>query len=243
MAPLLTLSALIHGESGVGKSWLLTTMPGPRVIFDIEGRTKFTPTKKVLWDPQRQDPMKDLEVTDETTVIVKVKDISVLDTAIQWLYSGQHPFRSAGVDSLTEAQKRLVDSIAGVEAMKDYDWGTLLRKGEKLVRDLRDMTDHPTHPLDCVVMVTGTQEKGGYKRPKMQGQIALDVPYYVDVNGLYQSVLHPETGQPVRALQIQPNGGAVVVKDGTDLLTQRYGAYIYEPNFAEILSVINEGGE
>lgn len=232
-----TFSGLIHAESGVGKTWLLSTMPGPRLILDVEGRTKYSPKRKVLWDPRQAIPT---DIDEDTTVIVKVKDYSTMDLASQWLQSGQHPFRSFGLDSVTEVQKRSMDQIAGTNQPDQQDWGVLLRRTEKLVRDIRDLADHPTNPLACAIIVAGTQVKDGKQRPMLQGQIANNIPYYVDLNGYYYVTQGPE-GELVRALMIQPIGN-VVAKDGTDILTAHYGPIISSPNFTDMLAVLNQKG-
>ena len=52
-----TLSILIHGESGVGKSWLADSVPGPRLVLDAEGRARYTPSgPKVAWNPRDSEP-------------------------------------------------------------------------------------------------------------------------------------------------------------------------------------------
>lgn len=235
----LTLSAVVHGESGAGKSWLGTTTPSPRLILDVEGRMKFAPTVRgaAIWQPSVGAIP---EVPPEGTVLVKVRAFDDIRIVHQWLASGQHPFRSLVIDSLTELQKRAMDSIVGEAAAQTQDWGTLLRKMESLVRSFRDLTDHPTHPLDVVVLITGSMEKAGSMRPMLQGQMGLTVPYYVDLNGYLSVAADPQDPtKPVRALTIQPIRPGLVVKDGTDILTQHYGPVIYRPSFSEMLAVLN----
>lgn len=231
-----TLSAIVHGESGAGKSWLGATTPTPRLLLDVEGRTKYAPLgNRVVWDPH--NPVPDTEGID--TVVVKVLDFNVMALVYQWLQSGQHPFASVVIDSLTELQKRAIDNIAGADAMQTQNWGELLRKMEILVRQFRDLADHPTKPLWAVVFITGTHEKGGKVRPLLQGQIGSTAPYYCDLVGYLGTCPSPEDpAQTVRCFHIQPTG-ALVVKDGTDILTQTYGSVIYRPDFRAMLRVLN----
>jgi hypothetical protein len=218
------------------------TMPGPRLILDVEGRMKYTPTEKIVWDPRHEPPT---GLTENSTVLVKVKDFNTFDLVTQWLQSGRHPFHSFGIDSVTEVQKRAMDQIAGINQPDQQDWGALLRRTERLARDARDLTDHPVNPLWVVVMVATTQlDKGNKQRPRLQGQIAETMPSYVDLNGYYFSEFDPETQAMVRKLIIQPMtippNVQVVAKDGTDLLTQWYGPIIRTPNFTEMLAVLNQ---
>src|SRR5216110_338838 len=118
-----TLTALIHGDSGVGKSWLAASSPAPRLILDAEGRAKYAPSllPKVFWDPKVSGP----PAADGTwdTCITPIADFDTLSTAYSWLRSGQHHFKSIVIDSLMEAQKRCIDGVAGTGAMQTQDWG------------------------------------------------------------------------------------------------------------------------
>ena len=52
-----TFTAVIHGESGAGKSQLADTIPGPRLILDAEGGSEFTPSwPKQIWNPDVYGP-------------------------------------------------------------------------------------------------------------------------------------------------------------------------------------------
>lgn len=232
-----TVSAIVHGESGMGKTWLGATGPTPRLVLDVEGRSKYAPYgRRVMWDPRTPPP----DMAEIDTAVVKLRRFDEMDFVYQWLNSGQHPFRSFIVDSLTELQKRAIDMIAGTNAMRTQDWGDLLRRMEFLVRAMRDLADHPTNPIPLVLFVCFTQEKGGHRRPLIQGSLGNTLPFYVDVNGYLTVVDDPsDPTQAARALFIQPVQVGLVVKDGTDLLTQHYGPVIYRPNFAEMLGVLN----
>lgn len=211
------LTVLLHGESGGGKSWLADTAPAPRLILDVEGRSHFLPSEpKIEWDPVAAPP----EAGDWETCIVRVRDLSTLDRVYQWLASGQHPFKSAVLDSLMEVQKRFIDDIAGTEQMKTQDWGTLLRKLESNVRSFRDMATNPHNGLDVVVFITGTivENDTGLRRPLLQGQIKLTLPYYVDVVGfLYVAASSQDPTKTSRYLMVE-NTGYAVAKDATGRL-------------------------
>ena len=179
-----TLTFVIHGDPGTGKSWLADTAPGPRLVLDAEGGAKFTPSPKVEWTNVNDAPPELGEGVE--TVVVKIRDLKTLQSVFTWLNRGQHPFRSVIIDSLSEVQKRAVDEIAGVEQMRTQDWGALLRKGESLVRAFRDLTMHPANPVACVVFVCLTAERGDQKvqqRPYLQGQLGTSLPGFVDVVG------------------------------------------------------------
>lgn len=207
------ITALIHGESGVGKTWTGVTTPAPRLIFDVEGRSRFTPTKKGFWNPLTPPPS---EV--EETTIVTVRDLSTLQQGYQWLASGQHPWKSATIDSITELQKRCMDEVVGSRQPETQDWGTLLRRMEILIRSFRDLTNHPTNPMSMIVFIAMSIVRDEKYRPHLQGQIATTLPYYVDLL-LYQYVA--DDGRRYLLTQPrEPGGGSrgFAAKDATGTL-------------------------
>jgi hypothetical protein len=222
-----TLTAVFHGESGAGKSWLADTIPAPRLVLDAEGGSQYTPSRpKALWNPLAYAPpgVQGCEPGQEevpATTRVVVRDWPTFQRVAQWLDSGNHHFRSVAVDSLTEIQKRIQDKIVGAAQMQTQNWGELLREMEKLIRDMRDLTSHPTRPLQAVVVLALTSENKGKFRPHLQGQIVTTLPGFVDLVG-YLYVEPGPDGQPVRRLLVQPMG-AFVAKDRTDVLTETYG--------------------
>lgn len=212
-----TLTILIHGESGVGKSTTADTCPGPRLILDAEGRAKYTPSgPKVLWNPMTEAPPK----YDGTwnTCVVSVTDFDVVDQVYVWLRSGQHPFVSVVVDSLMEMQKRAIDKIAGMQQMKTQDWGELLRRLEGQVRTFRDLTMIEDNPIQVVVFIVGSvMGEDGKQRPLLQGALKNTVPYYIDVVGYLFTQIDTETGSLVHRMLLRPEPG-FVAKDGTGKL-------------------------
>ncbi len=240
-----TWTVLIHGPSGVGKSWLADTAPAPRLVLDAEGRAKYTPSgPKIIWDP-RIGPPPAYDGTWETC-IVHVADFETLLLVYSWLRAGDHPFVSVVIDSLMETQKRCIDSIAGTNPMQTQDWGTLLRKVEALVRTFRDLTLIESNPVCVVVMVCGTRtnEKTGKQEPLLQGQFGQTVPYYMDVVGYYFKA--PVTdGSLIRAMLVDEQPG-FVAKDGTGRLP---GPIIYadqtlgRPNLAALYELLRVNGQ
>ncbi len=177
-----SLTIMVYGESKVGKSTFAVTAPYPRLMLDVEGGHRFLPINVKYWDPIREEP----PVADGTwdTVVVQVRDYDVVMKTFQWLQSGKHQFKSLIIDSISELQVKCMDNIAGTEQMKMQQWGELLRHMGALLRDLRDLTMHPTQPLEAVVL-TAMARKGqdGVYRPYLQGQLAIQAPYFYDILG------------------------------------------------------------
>lgn len=173
-------------------------------------------------------------MTEHDNCVVTVREFGVLAQVMQWLESGQHPFKSVVLDSLTEIQKRCLDNITGVEAADQRAWGELLRKMEALVRRFRDLTMMPTNNLTSVVFICGTRVVDGVLRPHVQGQLATTLPYFVDVMGY----LHVETGAEgglERKLLVQPIG-SIAAKDRTG----RFGISIENPSITHMLTQLQE---
>lgn len=177
-----SLTAMVYGESKVGKSTFAVTAPYPRLMLDVEGGHRFLPIVVKYWDPMREEP----PVADGTwdTCVVLVQTYDVVLKVYQWLQSGKHQFKSLIIDSISELQVKCIDNIAGNEQMKMQQWGELLRHMGGLLRDLRDLTMHPTNPLEAVVLTAMARSgQDGRYRPYLQGQLAIQAPYFYDILG------------------------------------------------------------
>lgn len=173
---------MVYGESKVGKSSFAVTAPYPRLMLDVEGGHRFLPIIVKYWDPLREEP----PIADGTwdTVVVPVRDYDTVIKTYQWLQLGKHHFKSLIIDSISELQVKCMDSIAGNEQMKMQQWGELLRHMGGLLRDLRDLTMHPTNPLEAVVLTAMSRvTQDGKHRPYLQGQLAIQAPYFYDILG------------------------------------------------------------
>ena len=191
-----SLTIMVHGESKVGKSSLAVTAPYPRLMLDVEGGHRFLPINVRYWDPMREEP----PVADGTwdTVVVQVRDYDVVMKAFQWLQSGKHQFKSLIIDSISELQVKCMDNIAGTNAMQMQQWGELLRHMGALLRDLRDLTMHPTAPLEAIVLTAMAKtDREGRFHPYLQGQLAIQAPYFYDILGAItvESVPNPDPMQ------------------------------------------------
>ena len=197
-----SLTVLVYGESKVGKSTLAATAPYPRLMLDVESGHRFLPINVRYWDPMREAP----PVADGTwdTTVVIVHDYRTVDKVYEWLRSGQHQFRSLIIDSISELQDRLLTQLAGDEAIKMQQWGEVLRKMGGLLRNIRDLTTHPTNPLEAVVL-TAMAVKGqdGVYRPYLQGQLRVQAPYLYDILGAIavETVQNPDPTQPAYAVR------------------------------------------
>lgn len=240
-----TMSILIHGPSKAGKSTLAATAPAPRLLLDAEHGHKFLPIRLVYWNPAAEAPPEPDGTWD--TVVVPVREYDTMLQVYRWLQSGQHPFKSLIIDSISEIQTQCMEKLAGREQVQMRQWGELLRHMTGLMRDLRDLTMHPTNPLTAVVITAMTTHKDGKWRPYLQGQSATSAPYYFDVCGYIatEQYPHPDPTQgpyTVRRLYVGPSSdyvsgervggrlGSVVEQSDLDIAKMLDMVYADNPN-------------
>lgn len=223
------ISMIAYGPSKGGKSTLGDTTPAPRLVLDAEMGSRFTPSRKTKWDPVREAPPEPDGTWD--TALVPVHNFNTVLKAYEWLNSGKHPFRSVVMDSISEVQQRMVDSLVGTNPMQLQDWGTLLRQASDLVRKFRDLTTNPVSPLDCVLFIAmAHQRQDGTWHPHVQGQLKTTLPYYVDCLG-YLAPVPTEDGTVVRRLLIGPTPGY----ETGERVGGRFGHFIDGPNISDML--------
>lgn len=243
-----TLSLLVHGEPGAGKSWLGQTAPAPRLVLDAEGGSrapkrigkngKVERIPQIVWDPHSGPP----PAADGSweSCRVSVLNFDTLQRVFEYLNSGQHEFRSVVVDSLTEVQKRCKDSIrSGDEVMNERMWGILLDRMELLIRAFRDLVDHPVRPIEALVILALSKEHNFKTKPAVQGALGTSLPGYVDTEGFLAPGVDETTGEEVRRLLIHPHE-RYEAKDRTHTLTAHYGHVIENPDVEQMLDVLNQ---
>lgn len=179
------VSALIHGPAGSGKTTVGVSGPIPRLMMDVENASRFVYQRKVFWKPMEGPP----PVWDGSwdLCVVKVKDWPIAKKTYEYLKSGQHPFRSLSIDSITEAQVKASEDINGRNQFQTHHWGQLLQNMGGLLRDLRDLCGDEDSTLETMVLICTSIEKNGRWKPYLQGSIAALVPYIFDITG-YQYV-------------------------------------------------------
>lgn len=205
--------------------------------------------RKVLWNPRTQDPPAEGEFKwdDEQrknvpcpgegewqTCLVDILNYTDLTAAYGWLNAGAHPFRSVGMDSLTFVQKRCKDLIANGETMTDRQWGDLLTKMERQVKDFVDLVRHPIKPVQCVTFLALTETRGGIRKPAIQGGLSIGLPAFVDLEGYLYASLTTDGGTD-RKLLISPIDPTYQAKDRTHVISKHYGPVITNPDIEEML--------
>lgn len=241
-----TSKSLIIGPSGAGKSWLTSTLPGPRCIFDLEGRARRTPAgrKATIWDGE-EDPMA-LEKSESRTYIVDCTNtIMPMTMATTWLETNKHPFVSLGVDSLMETQYREIREMFPDGKVRRDQWNDVLLAMENKIRPLLDLVKEKENPVRHVLLIAGAITKDEKWKSLMQGQITVRVPYWMDLCGYLDKEWDSKKNKEVRKLYFtQREQNDLEVKDGTDDVVSKLGSPIDlgdrgdEPNMETILNSI-----
>jgi hypothetical protein len=230
---------IVHGEAGTGKSFVCGTTPAPRLILDAEGGARFVAANlpAIDWDPLKEPvPRWD---GSWNSVFVNVHDWATLIAAYNVVASGNHDFKSVILDSLTEAQKRLVDNVSGVDQPTMQDWGTILRYLEDLVRKFRDLTFHPTHPIEAVIMTCLSHLRDDRTRPFLKGQLELTLPSFVDVVGYMHTGIDATTNQVDYRMLIAPANN-IIAKDRTSVITQKHGSVLINADVTEWIALVQD---
>lgn len=198
------LSVLVHASSKAGKSSLSVTSPAPRVYCDVESAARFLEAegriKPIKWNPD--DPVPVYDGTWDTAVVA-TRDFDTVLKVYNVLNSGNHPFKSLVIDSISELQFRYVDNTTGRRQPTMQQWGATYRDVGGFVRDVRDLTMHPIKPLEAVVIVAMTRQIDNKYSPWAQGQLQTVLPYLLDATTYLFIDNDQETGQPIRKLLTQ----------------------------------------
>lgn len=241
-----TLSLLVHAHSKVGKSTLGGTAPPPVLIMDAEGSTKFLPLRMREWDPNRYGAPEYDGTWD--AVVVTIRRIEDLQAVFNYLQMYPHPFRSIVVDSISEVQRKLKQGLTGGTGdMNQQRWGQILSQMDFLIRGFRDLTQHPTCPIQVAVFISETRMNGeGKLAPYMQGQIVTMLPYFMDIVGYLEVIpayyadgqpQYDERGNQVRVRRLHVAAGSAAWESG-ERVWGRLGDFVDHPNIQTMLTTV-----
>ena len=222
-----TVKMLVYGDPGVGKT--VFSCSGDRTIFiDVEGGTLSVQNRIKAKKVAR----KRFDTFDEIEEFVRGlrEKGSKADTLV--------------IDSITELQKKLMDSIVAQhpEVKRPYgdgltvgDWGYNTERMRRFIRMARDLDMNVI--FTALAMDEKNEMTGAVKTlPKMSSKLSADVCGYVDIVGyLYVDNVTDEDGEsvPIRRMLIQPVG-MYYAKDRSGAL----GNVIDDPTFPGIYNTI-----
>lgn len=240
---------LLYGDPKTGKTSLAETCVGPRLVLDAEGGTDWLASPTVAWNPSDPPPSAD-DLDKNTSVVVHTTDWDTVESVNAWLQRGQHPFKSVVLDSLTELQKQckraIVDSSGG---MRIQDWGTLYDKMDPVLREIRDLTKHPTTPLWTVVITALATTKDDKTIPDIQGSMARSLAGQIDTIGYLRAGGMAPDGTLHREMVVDPTS-RLYAGDRTKVLRRRFAGVVpihldettdlIEYNLEHLLRIMNE---
>jgi len=186
------VKALIHSPAGHGKTHFLgTAQEDPRTF----------PMAFLNFEAGDQSLSGlDIDVFD-------IKTGKDYDEVYKELRNPKTPYKSVGVDSITETQISLLLEILGNDVINradpdqlaQQDWGIILVRMRRIVREYVKML--PMHVFMTALSKDDVIARvGSVKSPSMQGQFANELPGIVDVIGYLALEDNPDTGQLQRIL-------------------------------------------
>lgn len=177
------LNALFFAPPGTGKTRLIGTAQddprtSPMVLVDFEGGTSTLAGKDIK--------------------ILTVRDWGDFWNMIAYLRSGDHPFKSVGVDSISEshifALLRQLDTPGKSRRIDDLleqgDYGIALVQMRRLLRAFRDL---PIHFMATAMVKEGIDPMiGTVYKPSLVGALADEAPGIFDVVGYLATTQIPD---------------------------------------------------
>lgn len=163
-----SLSLLIYGPAGSGKTTLGLSGPTPTLVLDAEQASKFIPrNQKVIWDPET-DPNPPAYDGTWKYCVVRIDKWKVAQDVMSYLKTRSHPFKTILLDSVTEVVIKAKEAINNRDQFKIQHWGTLSSNMGYLLRDLRDEASHPKSPIEMMCVIAVEQEN---VKTNIQGEV------------------------------------------------------------------------
>jgi hypothetical protein len=171
------LNILVYADSGTGK----TTLAGsasevedmyPVLVVDIEGGTE------------------SLRHTYPNVDVVRVRTWNEMQLLYDTLQSGDHPYKTVVLDSLTEIQKfsmyQIMEDLIKSNPDRDPDipsmreWGKNIEQLRRFVRAFRDLDMHTI--FTALVRVDKNPRTGlETRKPMLSGKLADEVAAFLDI--------------------------------------------------------------
>ena len=242
------LKMLVYGPPGVGKTSLLATaglhkLTSPILLVNVEGGMLSVAESGALGLPEVPD-------------VVDLESFEHLDNIFWFLAKGDHPYKSVGIDSLSELQMVNLEGIVkkqlglasgsgksrkSLDDIWQDDYGTSTQQLRRIVRRFRDL---PMHVLfSCHDGSSQDRDKVETVHPMLTPKLRAAVMGYMDIIGyMYmEAESNPDGGETLtRKLLCRPYG-KWQAKDRSP--GQKLGTVIDDPSMESIINHILKKGD
>lgn len=177
----MSLSLLIYGPPGSGKTPVALTAPTPHLLIATDSGWRHAVRNPVVWEPSTPIP----EFSDDSVVVAVIRSRKDFEAAVEELMTNR--FVSVTVDCLDRLQFVLIDSLtSGTGKMERSHWGELLFVLTKQLALMEALLAAPSHPLEVATMVAHVDDSGANLTPSASGKIKETVLSFFDVAGYLQ---------------------------------------------------------
>lgn len=239
------LKALIYSPAGHGKTVLLGTGAGdprlsPMLIADFEGGVRSIASKIHL---VKLAELGKAKPTLDKIDVVRIQSWNDFDDLYDFLDSDKNPYKSIGLDSLSEMNYLNLQTVVGQAATdntrhdpdvaQQQDYLRSQAQMRKLIRFFRDLNMHVIFAAGALEAREPRTKKYQF-RPALVGQLVKEIPGLVDTLG-YLAIVEEENGNTYRALFVQPTE-RFMAKDRSE--GGKLGEYIVNPTLPMILDIL-----
>ena len=196
---------LLHGQPKIGKTTLLETMPGPRLIIDVERGADWLrgPTCVLALGQGKPDNWDDPEMTS----IFRPSEPSEVSDVIDWVSRGDTPYRSVALDSITQWQENVrMWTFGPAHEVAGSDWDKFYYACAPALEKMRALPDMSDVSMVAVTSLT-REEAGGKPFLDIVGRLRrLPAQHFDTILYLREGKMHPDGTLP-REMLFQPHGG------------------------------------
>lgn len=225
------LSSLLYSVSGAGKSYLLSTAPGPILVAETGGKEHLFPRATEQWDPTSGVFPK---VTKDSITVVPIATLADLTAVVNAVQQPAAPWKTLGLDSFTVlvriGERELINDNAR-DGRQEYKKLYNYMEQEVLI-PLKNVTSRSDRTLENLVL-TAWQDPARVT-PYITGSVKLSVDYMFDIMAHVEMTF--DNGKIGNTMHIMPTPGYHAKAPGT--LYVKYGPKIINPDLTKLSNEI-----